>query len=174
MDAVRSHCGILLVENEKSLSYALHANEQARENQKQSKDIRSFGEGLDHLWVAPITYEGNLEVRDLMVTDFTQENQNFVDFTTHQLGLDPNDEDDADVFPVFDIMDEIKYAIGIHIDINQIRTINQVIQRYDRVPSKGLGESNYSYALFCREWQMPYYQAILDPRVKLISIDNLC
>lgn len=73
--AVRSPCGILLVENEKALSYALNANEEARKEQKQIKDIRAFGEGLDHLWVAPITYEGNLEVRDLMVTDLAKENQ---------------------------------------------------------------------------------------------------
>ena len=172
--AVRSPCGILLVENEKALSYALNANEQAREKQKQSKDIRAFGEGLDHLWVAPITFEGNLEVRDLMVTDLAKENQSIIDHLTSQFELDPNDEDDVDVFPMFNTFDEIKYAISIHIDINHIRTINRAIKRNDKAPARGFGDPDFSYALFCREWQIPYYQTIVDPRVKLIAVDNIC
>lgn len=172
--AVRSPCGLLLVENDKALSCALRANEEARKKQKQSKDIRAFGEGLDHLWVSPITYEGNLEVRDLMVADLAKENQSIIDLLTRRLDLEPNDEYDADVFPLFDLFYEVKYAIGIHIDINQILAINRGIQRHDKAPAKGLGDQDYSYVLYCRAWQIPYYQEIVDPRVKLVAIDDFC
>lgn len=131
-------------------------------NKGKKKNKSHFGDGLNALYVLPMTQDGMSTINHLMLDDLVKQERSFI-ATLCSSGSFYNNEVQSDA--EFNIIEEATGALcacGIDMNFNRIVKWHSIISNEAKPASPSSSFSSPSpHKIICYRFQVPYYRAVL-------------
>lgn len=156
--------GIVLVSSKDVFNDLYNAETYTYEDKVSKKHVKTphtNDETFNQLIAIPMSRFGAQELKTVLETDIEEEKSSIVKILTKSSDFFRNTEVSEELFPIVDAFDTL-YAVGVHLDLCQVRYIERIKERF---------KGDKSFGIVCRKWQIPYYESILHD-VEIRDIDE--